>query len=901
MTSLLEDLCEREIDLGAGVTSRFYSLPALEQAGFGKISKIPISLRIVLESLARNCDGRQITERQVRELAGWQPRATRNGEIPFKVGRIVLNCAAGIPLLGDLTAIREAMSRLGYPASSVGPRVPVDMVLDHTLTVDFQGTPDALARNMELEISRNAERFSFVKWAMQAYDGIRLFPPGSGILHQVNLEYLAPGVLHKDGLCFPDTLVGTDSHTGMIAGLGVVGWGVGGIEAESAMLGQPVYFLTPDVVGVNMIGALKAGVTGTDLVLHITDLLRRAKVVGKFVEFFGGGVRNLTLPDRATISNMSPEYGATIGFFPVDEQTIRYLRQTARSERQIAAIEAYFRAQQCFGSPMPGDIDYSAVIDLDLASVEPSLAGPKRPQDLVPLSELRERFDDALRRPVSAGGYNIASADLSAAAGDGPHQPRHGDVVIAAITSCTNTSNPVVMVMAGLVAKKAVERGLTTQPWVKTSFTPGSRVVSRYLETAGLQSYLDRLGFNVAGYSCGTCVGASGPIDADLEKKIVDNNVVACAVLSGNRNFESRIHPAVRAAFLASPPLVVVFALTGSVNIDVDAEALGTGSNGENIYLRDLWPSQEEIEQALSAAARPELYSEIYGGDITACNPLWRAIPQATGELYSWDDVSNYIKEPPFLRADLTQTVLRDVSGARALAILGNSVTTDHISPIGSIKGVSPAGLYLSGHGVAQLDFNNYGARRMNHEVMIRGAFSNLQLKNFMVPGVEGGVTAHQPSGERMSIYDAAVRYRQEKVPLIVIAGEEYGTGSARDWAAKAPRLLGVRAVIAGSFERIHRSNLVGMGVLPCQFAAGTNAATYNLDGTETFDLVGLDETIKPGAAVTLVVHRKSGAADEIPLTLRLDTQMEVDYVRRGGIMPYVLNELSKSMSARAA
>jgi aconitate hydratase len=901
MTSVLKDLCEREIDLGFAAKARFFSLPALEQAGFGKISRLPVSLRVVLESLVRNCDGRQVTERQVRDLASWLPGAPRSSEIPFKVGRIVLNCAAGIPLLGDLTAIRGAMKRLGYPAASVGPAVPVDMVLDHTLTVDFHGTPDALKRNMELEISRNAERFSFVKWAMQAYQGIRLFPPGSGILHQVNLEYLAPGILFKDGVGFPDTLVGTDSHTGMIAGLGVVGWGVGGIEAESAMLGQPVYFLTPDVVGVNMTGALKPGVTATDLVLHITDLLRRSRVVGKFVEFFGAGVRNLTLPDRATISNMSPEYGATIGFFPVDEQTCRYLRQTARSEQQVAAVEAYFRAQKCFGAPMPGEVDYSTVIDLDLGSVDPGLAGPKRPQDLVPLSELRARFDDALKRPVSAGGYNTSAMQPLADVGEGTRQPRHGDVVIAAITSCTNTSNPGVMLMAGIVARKAVERGLMTRPWVKTSLTPGSRVVSKYLETAGLQTYLDALGFNVAGYSCGTCVGASGPINPELEKKILDNDVVACAVLSGNRNFESRIHPAVRAAFLASPPLVVAFALTGSVNIDVEAEPLGVGKGGEKVYLRDLWPSPEEIEAALSVAVRPEFYAEAYGGDITTLNPLWPAITQASGELYPWDNTSSYLKEPPFLNLDLRRTVLRDISGARALAILGNSVTTDHISPIGGIKATSPAGLYLRGLGVSPVDFNNYGARRMNHEVMIRGAFSNAQLKNFLVPGVEGGVTVHQPEGSRLSIYDAAMRYVSEGVPLIVIAGEEYGTGSARDWAAKAPRLLGVRAVIAGSFERIHRSNLVGMGVLPCQFMPGKNAQSYALDGSELFDLVGLDDNIKPGARVTLVVHRTNGDVEEIPLTLRLDTQMEADYVRHGGIMPYILGELSKGVPAHAA
>jgi len=902
MTSVLKDLCEREIDLGPAGRHRMFSLPALEQAGFGTISRLPVSLRVVLESLVRHCDGQRVSERQVRDLAGWQPRARREHEIPFTVGRIVLNCAAGIPLLGDLTAIRGAVMRLGHSAGRVGPQVPVDMVLDHTLTVDFHGTPEALSRNMALEISRNAERFSFVKWAMQAYEGIRLFPPGTGILHQVNLEYLAPGLLFKDGVCFPDTLVGTDSHTGMIAGLGVVGWGVGGIEAETAMLGQPVYFLTPDVVGVNMSGALKPGVTATDLVLHITELLRRSRVVGKFVEFFGAGVRNLTLPDRATISNMSPEYGATIGFFPVDEQTCRYLRQTARPESQVQAVENYFRAQGCFGAPMPGEVDYTTVIDLDLETVEPSLAGPKRPQDLVRLSELRRRFEDALKRPVSAGGYATATPmPPVTTAADAPHQPGHGDVVIAAITSCTNTSNPGVMVMAGLVAKKAVEHGLMTKPWVKTSLTPGSRVVSQYLETAGLQGYLDKLGFNVAGFSCGTCVGASGPIDAELEKAILDNDVVACAVLSGNRNFESRIHPAVRAAFLASPPLVVVFALTGSVNVDVHADPLGVGIGGKNVYLRDLWPSPKEIEQALAEASRPALYSEAYGGDVAARNPLWRTIPQASGELYPWDDTSSYIKEPPFLDPGLGQTALKNFTGARTLAILGDSVTTDHISPIGSIKASSPAGSYLRSLGVAPVDFNNYGARRMNHDVMIRGAFSNLQLKNFMMPGVEGGVTVHQPDGEVLPIYDAAMRYRSEHVPLIVIAGNEYGTGSARDWAAKAPRLLGVRAVIAAGFERIHRSNLIGMGVLPCQFAPDMNAAAYALDGSEAFDLVGLDEHIRPGAPLTLVAHRASGEILKIPLTLRLDTQIEVDYVRRGGIMPYVLNELTKGMPAHAA
>jgi aconitate hydratase len=913
MTSPFSAAFEGEIDLGLGSGHRFFSLPALEENGIGTISRLPVSLRIVLESLLRNCDGRRVSEQQVHDLATWQANGPREGEIPFTVGRIVLNCAAGIPLLGDLTAIRGAVKRLGYPVRGIGPRVPVDMVLDHTLTVDYHGTPDALSRNMELEIRRNAERFSFVKWAMQAYDGIRLFPPGAGILHQVNLEFLAPGVLFKDGTCFPDTLVGTDSHTGMIAGLGVVGWGVGGIEAEAAMLGQPVHFLTPDVVGVNLSGALRSGVTATDLVLRVTEMLRQAKVVGKFVEFFGTGVRNLTLPDRATIANMAPEYGATIGYFPVDEQTCRYLMQTGRSEQHVRAVETYFRAQGCFGAPVPGAIDYSEVLDLDLDSIVPSLAGPKRPQDRVALSDLRETFEHVLMQPASEGGYGADAVSRTAPSAraegvqDLAHhepvhrKPEHGDVVIAAITSCTNTSNPGVMVAAGLVAKKAVEHGLKAKPWVKTSLTPGSTVVSRYLEAAGLQTWLDQLGFTVAGYSCGTCVGASGPLEAELEKKIVDDDIVACAVLSGNRNFEARIHPAVRAAYLASPPLVVAFALTGRIGVDLRTEPVGTGANGERVYLEDIWPTVEEMERALAIADMPAFYRDAYGGDIAARNPHWAAIPQAAGEIYPWDASSGYIKEPPFLDLELRQSTLRSIVGARALAILGNSVTTDHISPIGSIKGTSPAGLYLQGLGIAPQDFNNYGARRMNHEVMVRGAFSNVRLRNLMVPGVEGGMTAHQPGGERLSIHDAATRYASEGVPLIVIAGEEYGTGSARDWAAKGTRLLGVRAVVAMSFERIHRSNLVGMGVLPCQFMTGTDATTCRLDGSELFDLVGLNDQVRPGQTLTLVVHRANGEIDEVSVTLRLDTPAEIDYVRQGGILPYVLTELTRDLSADAA
>lgn len=894
MKSLLSDVCERNIRLANGREYRYYSLPVLEQAGYGKISRLPVSLRIVLESLVRHCDGRRVNERQVRDLASWLPDGVREDELPFTVGRIVLNCAAGIPLLGDLTAIRGAIKSFGHPIHEIGPKVPVDMVLDHTLTLDYAGTPYALARNMALEISRNEERFRFVKWAMQAYNGIRLFPPGAGILHQVNLEYLARGILTSGGYVYPDSLVGTDSHTCMIAGLGVVGWGVGGIEAEASAMAQPYYMLTPDVVGINVFGLLRTGVTSTDLVLHVTEMLRKHKVVGKFVEFFGDGVANLTIPDRATISNMAPEYGATIGYFPVDEQTCRYLQQTGRDPAQVEAVEAYFRAQGCFGSPQVDDIDYTNVIDLDLSTVTPNVAGPKRPQDRVPLAQLPHRFKETLTQTLNAGGYGKSYES------NGESGQKHGDVVIAAITSCTNTSNPAVMVTAGLVARKAVERGLNVKPWVKTSLTPGSRVVSKYLDAAGLQQSLDRLGFAVAGYSCATCVGASGPIDPSLEKKIGDDDIIACAVLSGNRNFEARIHPAVRAAFLASPPLVVAFAIAGTVDIDLETQPIGTDVQGDAVYLRDIWPTKDELDDALAVAEQPDLYREVYvRGNLADVNPAWQTVPTPTGDIYPWDGDSDYIKEPPFLADEFRRSVLIPIRGARALAILGDSVTTDHISPIGNIKANSPAGYYLRGLGVEPVDFNNYGARRMNHEVMVRGGFSNVRLKNLMLPGTEGGLTAHQPSGDGISIYDAAMRYKDECVPLIVIAGEEYGTGSARDWAAKATRLLGVRVVIAQSFERIHRSNLVGMGVLPCQFAPGQTAATWKLVGDEEFDLSGLDD-VQPRQTLTLVVRRKNGVIDHVPLTLRLDTPIEIEYARQGGIMSYLLAELASRSLAHA-
>jgi aconitate hydratase len=887
MTSL-KDACRQEVELGKGNKGKIYSLPALERSTGMPVSRLPISIRVVLESLLRNCDGTTVTEEHVRDLAGWKPNAPRKTEIPFIVGRVVLNCMAGIPLLGDLTAMRGAMSRQGRSPAIVEPKVPVDMTLDHSLTVDYHGTSDALTKNMEMEVERNRERFSFVKWATQAYQGIRFVPPGFGILHQINLEYFAPGLLSKDGIWYPDTLVGTDSHTGMIAGLGTVGWGVGGIEAQAAVLQQPVYMLTPDVVGVHVKGQLPAGVTSTDLVLHVTEMLRQAKVVGKFVEFFGEDVARLSVPDRATLSNMSPEYGATVGFFPVDAQTIDYLRNTGRPAKQIAAAEAYYKLQGCFGPVKPGDVDYSQVLTLDLSTIQPNVAGPKRPQDRIPLSDLKARFEKLVKAPVADGGYAKAEGGRRKAEG-----AQDGDVVIAAITSCTNTSNPSLMISAGLVAKKAIERGLAAKPWVKMSLAPGSRVVSEYLDASGLQKSLDDLGFRLVGYSCTTCFGGSGPIDAAVEKSVNDNDAIACAVLSGNRNFEARIHPAVRAAFLMSPPLVAAFAIAGRVDIDMTKEPLGTGKDGKPVYLKDIWPSQEELDAVLRSAASAEQYIKVYGMDHAVANPFWEGVPRDTGEKYAWKSDSTYIKEPPFLESGWTDTGLREFKGARPLAILGNSITTDHISPIGSIKASTPAGLYLQGLGVKPADFNNYGSRRMNHEVMVRGTFANVRLRNMMTPGVEGGVTLHQPDGKQTTIYEAAMQYAKNQVPLFVIAGEEYGTGSARDWAAKGTRLLGVRAIIANSFERIHRSNLVGMGVLPCQLPAGVTPFTLKLDGRETFDLVGLDDKATPRQSVTLVIHRPDASEERVPLTLRLDTPAEVNYVRHGGIMPYMLGELA--------
>ncbi|MBX3279732.1 MAG: aconitate hydratase AcnA [Acidobacteria bacterium] len=884
-------------DLGGGAAGRFYSLPQLEHAGVGPVSRLPVSIRIVLESVLRNYDGARIKESDVRSLANWAATGQRTEEIPFVVARIVLQDFTGVPLLVDLAAMRSAVAGMGRNPKMIEPLVPVDLVIDHSVQVDHWSTSDALRLNMEWEFKRNRERYEFLKWGMQAFDTFKVVPPGIGIVHQVNLEYLAKGVLEKDGVFYPDTLVGTDSHTTMINGLGVVGWGVGGIEAEAGMLGQPVYFLTPDVVGVNLTGKLREGVTATDLVLRITEMLRKAKVVGKFVEFHGSGATSLTLTDRATIANMAPEYGATMGFFPVDEETCDYLSATGRTNEQVERFRNYFKAQGLFGIPAAGELDYSNVLELDLATVEPSVAGPKRPQDRITLNDLKSTFVDLFAKPASENGYNKTVEDLTArfSSSNGAQQPvevGHGDVLIAAITSCTNTSNPSVMLAAGLVAKKAVEKGLSVKPAVKASLAPGSRVVSDYLEKTGLQAYLDKIGFNLVGYGCTTCIGNSGPLDPRIEELVVKNDIVAASVLSGNRNFEARVHQNIKANFLMSPPLVVAFALAGRVDIDMSSEPIGTGANGEPVYLRDIWPTMEEITEALRSSLNAETYRRLYS-NFAEQNPLWNEIPASTGDVYEWDAASTYIQEPPFFTDfRLEPGVISDIRGARPLAILGDSVTTDHISPAGSIKASSPAGIYLQSNGVSAADFNSYGSRRGNDRVMTRGTFANVRIRNRMTPGVEGGVTLHQPDGEQMSIYDAAVKYQSEGVPLVVLAGQEYGTGSSRDWAAKGTRLLGVRAVVAQSFERIHRSNLVGMGVLPCQFKEGVSAESLGLDGAETFDLLGLEAGIKPQQDVALVIHRASGASETVPVTLRIDTPIEIEHYQHGGILQYVLRQL---------
>ena len=883
--------------LSSGKTGQFYSLPELAKT-YPNVAKLPVSIRIVLEAVLRNVDGKKVTEEHVKQLANWQPNDARANEIPFIVARVVLQDFTGIPLLADLAAMRGVVSKMGINPKVIEPLVPVDLVVDHSVQIDHYGTADSLDLNMKLEFQRNVERYQFMKWGMQAFDTFKVVPPGIGIVHQVNLEYLARGVHNKGGVYYPDTLVGTDSHTTMINGIGVVGWGVGGIEAEAGMLGQPVYFLTPDVVGVNLTGKLREGVTATDLVLTVTEMLRKAKVVGKFVEFFGEGTRSLALPDRATIANMAPEYGATMGFFPVDDTTVEYLQSTGRTADEIDAFTAYFKAQGLYGVPMQGDCQYSTTLALDLDSVRASLAGPKRPQDRIELGNMKSQFASLFSKPVADSGFAKSADDLpkrfdtkdGVAIGS-------GDVLIAAITSCTNTSNPGVLLAAGLLAKKAVEKGLTVAPHIKTSLAPGSRVVTDYLTKAGLLPYLEKLGFYLAGYGCTTCIGNAGDLTPAFNDAIVGNDLVVAAVLSGNRNFEARIHANIRANFLASPPLVVAYAIAGTVLKDLETEPVGQGTDGP-VFLKDIWPTSHEIAAVMSFAKDPATFQRLYS-NLGADNPLWQNIKGVEGQVYDWP-TSTYIAEPPFFgeHFGMSAGVAKDVKDARALGIFGDSVTTDHISPAGSIKDTSPAGKYLIGNKVMKPDFNSYGARRGNHEVMMRGTFANVRIKNLMLPlnadksRIEGGLTLMQPGGEQMSIYDAAMQYVAAGTPTVIFGGEEYGTGSSRDWAAKGTQLLGVKAVIAKSFERIHRSNLIGMGVLACQFKNGESVDSLGLKGDETFDISGIENGIKPQMDVTLHITRKDGSTHSTTLLLRIDTPIEVDYYLHGGILPYVLREL---------
>jgi len=944
-------------DLGNGKQGSLFSLPALEKAGIGPISKLPISIRIVLESVLRNCDGKKVAEEDVKTLANWNAKKPAPVEIPFVVARVVLQDFTGVPLLVDLAAMRSTVSRLGKNPTMIEPLVPVDLVVDHSVQVDFFGSAQALQMNLDLEFKRNRERYQLLKWGQQAFKTFGVVPPGIGIVHQVNLEYLAKGVLEKDGIYYPDTLVGTDSHTTMINGLGVVGWGVGGIEAEAGMLGQPVYFLTPEVVGVYLTGSLSEGVTATDLVLKVTEMLRKAKVVGKFVEFYGPGAKSLPVVDRATIANMAPEYGATMGFFGIDEETVAYLNGTGRSEDSVKAFENYYKAQGLWGIPEKGQIEYSVDLDLDISTVKPGVAGPKRPQDRILLDDLGSTFETLFAKPVSEGGFGKSSDELETkqvpvhinGATEGNHahtmpvitpgesmsqaemvtnrpmgdtaedlqtdhsfyKPAdvtigHGTVLIAAITSCTNTSNPSVMLGAGLLAKKAVEKGLKVNPAVKTSLGPGSRVVTDYLTKTGLQTYLDQLGFQTVGYGCTTCIGNSGPLHPALEEAIVKNDLVACSVLSGNRNFEARVHQNIKANFLMSPPLVVAFALAGTVDINLSTDPIGKGSDGAEVYLKDIWPSLGEIRDAMSAALKPEVFRKLYT-DFATQNPKWMEIPSSVGEVYAWDEGSTYIQEPPFFTGfGMEAGHISEIKGARPLGIFGDSVTTDHISPAGAIKKTSPAGRFLQENGVTQEDFNSYGSRRGNDRVMTRGTFANVRIKNLMTSPVEGGYTVYYGSqevpapdkeitvagGKPTFIYDACMAYKSEGTPLIIFAGQEYGTGSSRDWAAKGTNLLGVKAVVAQSFERIHRSNLCGMGVLPLQFPEGVSATTLKLDGSETFDVVGIDDNIKPMSDVTLLIHRADGTTDQQTLRCRIDTGIEVEYFRHGGILPFVLRQL---------
>ncbi len=881
----------------SGKSGQFFSLPALAKA-YPNVARMPISMRIVLESVLRNCDGKKVTAEHVEQLANWKPTAARVDEIPFVVARVVLQDFTGVPLLADLAAMRNVAASMGKNPKAIEPLVPVDLVVDHSVMIDHYGTKKSLDLNMKLEFERNRERYEFMKWGMQAFDTFGVVPPGFGIVHQVNLEYLARGVHKaKDGTYYPDSLVGTDSHTTMINGIGVVGWGVGGIEAEAGMLGQPVYFLTPDVVGFELTGQLREGVTATDLVLTVTEILRKHKVVGKFVEFFGEGTASLALPDRATIANMAPEYGATMGFFPVDDKTVDYFKGTGRSKAEIEAFEAYWKAQAMFGVPKAGDIDYTSVVSLDLGTVAPSLAGPKRPQDRIEITNLASSFGELFSKPTAENGFNQPAEKLAQPFVTESGIPvKNGDVLIAAITSCTNTSNPGVLLAAGLLAKKAVEAGLKVAPHIKTSLAPGSRIVTEYLEKAGLLPYLEKLGFNVAAYGCTTCIGNAGDLTPELNKLIQDNDLICAAVLSGNRNFEARIHPNLKANFLASPPLVVAYAIAGNVTRDLMTQPVGYGKKGQPVFLGDIWPSSDEIYALMKFAMDAKAFKENYDQVAKKPGKLWDAIKGVKGQVYNWPK-STYIAQPPFFEGFtmVPPALVSGVKGAKVMALFGDSITTDHISPAGSFKETTPAGKFLTENGVLKADFNSYGARRGNHDVMMRGTFANVRVKNLMLPArpdgsrEEGGYTLKD--GQQTTIYDAAMAYINEGTPTVIFAGEEYGTGSSRDWAAKGTQLLGIKAVIAKSFERIHRSNLIGMGVLPLQFKAGTSWESLGLTGAETIDIT-LAEEIKPQGDAAMTITRADGSTLNVVLTLRIDTAIEVDYYFHGGILPFVLRQL---------
>jgi len=902
----------RTFTTGSGSIGRFYSLPALAELGFGGIKRMPVSLRIVLESLLRNCDGLKVTEQDVRNLAGWQANKPGNYEIPFTVARIILQDLTGVPLLADLAAMRAAVQDLGADPAKMEPLVPVDLVVDHSVQVDWAGFPGAYQKNLTREFERNGERYEFLKWGQQAFKTFSVVPPSTGIVHQVNLERLARGVMQQGDVFYPDTLVGTDSHTTMINGLGIVGWGVGGIEAEAGMLGQPVTFLVPEVVGVHLSGRLREGVTATDLALHVTQMLRRHGVVGKFVEFFGEGAASLSLPDRATVANMAPEYGATMGFFPIDATSAAYLRATGRSEEHVATYEAYYKAQGLFGMPMKGEIDYSAELELDLGDIAPAVAGPKRPQDRIPLASLKETFPSICEKTYGRPQRKAPVAvTMRGDAGNPDAGTTHevalsdGSILVAAITSCTNTSNDGLMLAAGLLAKKAAALGLKAPAYVKTSIAPGSRIAARYFENNGLTEALDAIGFSIVGYGCTTCIGNSGPLNEDVEKAVTEHDLVSCSVLSGNRNFEARIHPHVKANFLMSPPLVIAFALAGRIDIDMAKEPLGVASNGSPVYLRDIWPTGAEVAAAQAKASAPDDYVQSYATEV----PEWGGVSAPVGATFAWNEASTYIHRPPFFEDfDGSKGDIADIVDARPLGIFGDSVTTDHISPAGAIKATGPAGRFLEAAGVQRRDFNTFGSRRGNDLVMTRGTFANVRIKNLMTEGIEGGYTLYfgsrpvsgpdvpisAPCGVPTFIYDAGMAYRADGVPTIVIGGEDYGMGSSRDWAAKGTKLLGVRAVVTKSFERIHRSNLIGMGVLPLNFADPADYDRVKGLKDAVFSIIGLSNDLQPRGAATLVVKPAGAVPFELPLVVRIDTPIEKEYFRAGGILQYVLARYCK-------